>query len=105
MNTSDPSGDEARLGRLLREARTAPALPPRFQENVWRRIEDAESPDSAFAWLESLISQLLRPRFALAALTVLILTGTMLGTHAGKQAVRQTQQARYLASVAPDTLH
>ena len=98
---------DAKLGALLRESRVAPALPPRFQENVWRRIEDAEAPvpsRSRWFWLDALAALVLRPRFALAAVTVLIVAGALLGVRDGSQIARQDAQARYVAVVAPDSL-
>ena len=99
---------DAKLGALLRESRVAPALPPRFQENVWRRIEDAEAPvvpsTSRLSWLDALAARVLRPRFALATVTVLIVAGALLGVRDGSQIARQDAQARYVAVVAPDSL-
>jgi hypothetical protein len=98
---------DEKLGALLRESRTSPALPPRFQENVWRRIEDAESPvksGNSIAWLEALVALVLRPRFAYATVAALMLSGILLGAHSGAQIARHDAEARYVASVAPDSL-
>jgi hypothetical protein len=46
----------------------------------------------------------LRPRFAYATVATLVLAGALLGTYQGAQTARQTEQARYLAAVAPDAL-
>jgi hypothetical protein len=108
MNEEIPSSDEAGLSALLREARVTPALPPRFQENVWRRIEHAEEPAAASAespWLERLARRLVRPRLAFAAAAVLVLMGVGLGWNNGEQLARNGAQARYLAAVAPNALH
>ena len=98
---------DARLGALLRESRVSPALPPRFQEGVWRRIEEAAAPTKStggIAWLDALITLVLRPRFALATATVLIAAGALLGVRDGNQMAHQDAQARYLAMVAPNSL-
>ena len=82
-------------------------MPPRFRENVWRRIEEAEAPatnTSHLDWLETLAALVLRPRLALAAATALILAGALLGMREGSQMARQDAQARYLSSVAPGSL-
>jgi hypothetical protein len=103
----NPDPNDARLGTLLRATRAAPALPPRFQEGVWRRIEEADAPALStgnIAWLDALAALVLRPRFALAAATVLIVAGALLGAREGSQAVKQDAQARYLAAVAPHSL-
>ena len=98
---------DEKLGALLRESRTSPALPPRFQENVWRRIEDAGAPVTsreAVTWLEAFVALLLRPRFAYATVAVLMLGGILLGTYSGVQTARHDAEARYVASVAPSSL-
>ena len=96
MNT-----DEIKLSALLRVARPAPELPPRFQQNVWRRIEDAEAPAPSGSWLDALAAFILRPRFALAAAAVLLLAGVLAGTVEGHQLAHHDAQMNYLASVAP----
>ena len=109
MNKENINPDDARLGALLREAsRTAgPELPPRFQEGVWRRIEEAAAPVKApggIAWLDALAALVLRPRLALATAAVLMVAGAMLGVRDGNQMAHQDAQARYLAVVAPNSL-
>jgi hypothetical protein len=99
MNT-----DDAKLRELLQASRVSPSLPPRFQENVWRRIENAEAPAKSESWLDALGALVLRPRFAYATVTALVLAGALLGAHEGKQTARQDAQARYLAMVAPISL-
>jgi hypothetical protein len=96
--------NDAQLSALLHAARRSPALPPRFQENVWQRIESGDSPPNTVSWLNALAALVLRPKFALATAALLMLAGAWLGTHEGSQAVRQDAQSRYLASVMPDSL-
>ena len=96
--------NDARLSALLRAARPAPALPPRFQEDVWRRIEAAPVTVPAAHWLETLAAWILRPRHAVATAALLLLAGAMLGAPEGSQAVRQDAQARYLANSMLDSL-
>ena len=107
MNKQDFNPDKARLGALLREARATPSLPPRFQENVWRRIESAEAakiPVNENNWLDALVSWVFRPRLAFAVVAVLMLMGVGLGWNRGEQLARQDARARYLAAVAPNSL-
>ena len=99
MNT-----DDSNLSALLRESRATPALPPRFQQNVWRRIGDAEAPAKPASWLDAFATLILRPRFALVAATALVLAGVFMGAMAGAQDVRHDAQTRYVASVAPNSL-
>jgi hypothetical protein len=107
MNTENINPEDARLGALLRASRTAPALPPRFQEDVWRRIEEADAPvksTGGIAWLDALVALVLRPRLALATAAVLMVAGALLGVRDGSQMAHQAAQARYLAAVAPHSL-
>ncbi len=100
----NPNPEAAKLGALLREVRVSPGLPPRFQQNVWRRIEDAESPVKPTSWIDALAAFALRPRLAFAATAALVLVGVLLGAIEGAQAARHDAQARYIASVAPNSL-
>jgi hypothetical protein len=80
-------------------------LHPRFQEGVWRRIEEREIPATIrVGWLDALVLRTLRPRFALAAAVVLVAAGSVVGARQGNQAAHQDAQTRYVASVAPNSL-
>jgi hypothetical protein len=92
---------DQKLTALLRNERPASELPPRFQQNVWRRIEDAEAPEKSASWLDALAALILRPRFAYAAAAILLLAGALAGTMEGRQLARHDAQMNYLASVAP----
>ena len=96
--------EEVQLQALLRESRATPALPPHFQQNVWRRIEDAESAAPSATWLDALAALILRPRFAYAAAAALLLSGVILGVQEGRHVARHDAQMNYLASVAPHSL-
>ncbi len=108
MNKENNNPEDMKLSALLRESRSAPALPPRFQEGVWRRIEEAAAPGQSaggIAWLDALAALVLRPRLALATAAVLMVAGALLGVRDGGQMAKQDAQARYLAAVAPNSLH
>jgi hypothetical protein len=106
MNKENLNPDDAKLGSLLRESRVTPQLPPRFQENVWRRIADSETAKAAdlVTWVDSLLALVLRPRLAFAALAVLVIVGAAIGAREGTQEARHEAQVRYVASVAPNSL-
>jgi hypothetical protein len=104
MNENHNQSEDTPLGALLRQARVSPELPPRFQQNVWRRIEAAEAPVKTETWLDALAALILRPRFALAAAAVLLLAGVLAGTFDGRQLARHDAEMTYLASVAPHVL-
>jgi hypothetical protein len=103
MNDENIHSD-AKLGALLRASRGAPALPPHFEENVWRRIEDTEAPEKSVSWLDAVAALVMRPRFAYATVTALVLAGVLLGAHEGTQIAKQDAEARYVALVAPNSL-
>jgi hypothetical protein len=106
MKSNNTEPDDARLGALLREARTTPTLPPRFQESVWRRIEHSdESKTYSPSWLDALATWILRPQLAFALAAVLVLMGVGLGWNSGERLARSEAQARYVAAVAPNALH
>lgn len=96
------------LRTLLREARPAPHLPPRFQESVWRRLETEDAPitrPTSLGWLQRWTERLLLPRFALASLALLLVAGGLTGFVSSADLVKQQAQERYLSAVAPNILH
>ena len=107
MNEQIQPNDD-RLRALLREARPAPALPPRFQESVWRRIEHSQAPaartPALWARLDRWVERLLAPRFALASLAFLLAAGGLTGVMTSAGTSKQLAQERYLSAVAPNTL-
>ena len=108
MKEPRSSSEETKLRELLHHARPTAELPPRFQENVWRRIEQAESSGAATAadnWLNVVAGWLVRPRLAFAVATMLVLVGVGFGLNNGAQQARAEAQARYIAVVAPNALH
>jgi hypothetical protein len=106
MNEQNLNPDDRKFGALLRESRVSPSLPPRFQEGVWRRIENADRDIVAdnFPWLEGLLRRVLRPRLALATVAALMLLGVLLGVREGAETARHADQARYLDAVAHSVL-
>ena len=108
MKENDLNHNDAPLSTLLRAARPTPSLPPRFQENVWRRVEQAEASGAVMEsgrWLNAVANWLVRPRLAFAVATMLVLVGVGLGLNHGVQQARADAQARYVAAVAPSVLH
>ena len=108
MNETHQFPEDLNLRTQLRAAKPSPDLPPRFQENVWRRIESGESAGKQSAdptWLEALAALLLRPRFAVATAALLVIAGGLWGVRDGTEFARKDAQARYVAAVAPGALH
>ena len=101
--SKNPNPDPA-LRTLLREAMPGPALPPRFVESVWHRIERveaAELPASSPSWLDRLASLVLQPRLALATVAVVVVAGTLLGFLTAGDQARDAARASYVTAVTP----
>lgn len=98
--------DDQRLRKLLVAARPAVGLPPRFKQEVWRRIErtEASGQGTAGSWLEALLGRLLRPRILLAGAAALVIVSAAAGAVENSVATRAAARAQYIASVAPNTL-
>ena len=104
MNPPEPDTDDPKLTSLLRQAHPDPALPPRFQEGVWRRLERAERPTTATTspgWFTRLLRNLRHPALAAAGLALVMLAGFSLGLRDGAGQVRRAEQIRYVAAVSP----
>jgi len=104
MNTPNQEPADGKLSSLLRESRPSPGLPPRFQENVWQRIDRKEHP-AAVGWLEALAALIVKPRFAVASVCALLLAGALLGSLNGTAHARHDAQERYVSAVAMTMAH
>jgi len=98
--------NQTQLERALQEWRVTTPLPPRFQEQVWKRIERAEVPsltlwDAMRAWFTMAFA---RPAFAIAYVGVLLVAGLALGfvqaSHKAASWDRQLE-ARYVQTIDP----
>jgi hypothetical protein len=86
----------------LQEAHPAPALPPRFQESVWQRIDQQSGRRSASPdWLSRLAGLVIRPQFITGGLAVVMFAGVMLGVLRHETSPEEVSRARYLAKVDP----
>ena len=106
MNSNEPFEYDKPLRKILSEWRVNAALPPRFQERVWKRIENAEmqSPNLWTAIWKRLAAMLPRPAFAAAYIAALVLIGAAAGYQQGQsktEQVKSDMQARYVQMVDP----
>lgn len=104
MNPPDPNLSDPELRALLRGAHPAPALPPRFQEGVWQRLERAErkaEATSPLGWLDQFVRRVLRPAYATAGLAALMLAGTWFGIRSGDGQAYRAERTRYVAAISP----
>ena len=86
MKNNEPGNNDEALRKVLSEWRTEVSLPPRFQEAVWRRIEQAERKQATTAtpsvwavvadWIETVLP---RPAIAASCLVVLLAIGAATG--------------------------
>ena len=95
------------LRGLLHEWRVSAPLPPRFEEQVWRRIARAEDQApvpwwmALFAWLQM---PLPRPALSVAVLLIFLTTGLIMGYwQAENRSVQlnSTLSTRYVQSIDP----
>lgn len=105
MNAILSNEDDARLSKLLREWKVEAALPPRFQERVWRCIERAEVHPNlwrVFArWVESAFN---RPALAVSYVAVLLFIGLAAGYVRAQDTSAQAEarwRTAYVQSVDP----
>ena len=91
MKTKEPGNHDEALDRLLKNWRVDASLPPRFQEAVWRRIEQAKRMPSPAAlpvwdviahWLGAMLP---RPALAASYVTVLLAIGVTVGWTQARQ--------------------
>ena len=109
MKSNNPHGDDAPLDALLQEWKPKPSLPPRFQEQVWRRIERSEAAPAPTVTLAQLFAawlatKLPRPALATAYVAVLLVIGASVGwSQARHETARVTTElgARYAQAVDP----
>ncbi len=107
MKPNHETENDERFRSVLREWKVDVSLPPRFQEQVWQRIQRTEADASVNLWSALghwIETTFRRPAFAMSYVTVLLLAGLTTGyVHAqDKSAQAQSQwRAMYVQSVDP----
>jgi hypothetical protein len=105
MRPENPIQNDEALNRALREWKVEAALPPRFREEVWRRIEHREVPEPAWlAFLRRLSAAFARPSLAVSYVTVLLLAGLLVGywqVRVARAHLGETMGARYVQMIDP----
>ena len=110
MKTNKPNRDDAPLDALLHEWKALPPLPPRFRDEVWRRIERTATPaPGPSVTLATLLANLIatklpRPALATAYLTILFAIGAGVGWNQARhetERVTSNLRARYAQTVDP----
>ena len=88
MKTTDPGDHDEALRKVLKEWRSEAPLPPRFQEQVWQRIESAQTRTASSVWavLAHWIGAVLpRPALAASYLAILLTIGVTAGWAQARQ--------------------
>lgn len=109
MKTHHPGDSDNVFRGLLKEWKVETPLPPRFQEQVWRRVEREEArPAAVSSWWATfqrwIANALPRPALAAAYVAVLLAAGAGVGwTQARHESSRVSNQLglRYVRSVDP----
>ena len=95
------------LRQVLHQWKVDAPLPPRFQEQVWRRIDRSGTQVQAPAWVllwRRLNAALARPSLAVSYVTLLLLTGLLAGywqVHVTRAQADENMGARYVQLVDP----
>ena len=107
MKPKQEPESELSLNKVLRQWTVDAPLPPRFQEQVWQRIERTESDvalplrTAILGWLENLLP---RPKLAYSYAAVLLALGIAAGAWAAQTQNTRTEASlgsRYLQSIDP----
>jgi len=110
MNTDQPGHENETLRALLKEWKaTSSSLPPGFQDQVWRRIERAETQPIIpvplwTVWTNWIGAVLPRPALAAAYVAVFLAMGATFGWVQARhetERVRGSLSAQYVRSVDP----
>jgi hypothetical protein len=103
----DPEQNDASLDKCLQSWRVTASLPPRFQEQVWHRIEQAETGREIplLAALQNLAGLFLTHRAWVASyLTLALVVGLALGFHQAREETSSLSAnlgQRYVQSLDP----
>jgi len=106
MKSDQPIENDKSLRQVLGAWRVDAALPSRFQEQVWDRIESREQLASGtwmtvWQWLTALST---RPAFAGACLAIFLAVGVSAGYESGQSKTAHIKfdlQARYIQMIDP----
>jgi hypothetical protein len=109
MDPEKSTDNDQRLSDLLRDWQVTTKLPPRFQEQVWQRIERLDRRSEVLPQVRKLMAYwigalLPRPAAAPCYVTILLVIGAGAGWFQARQGVTRVGDelgARYVHSVDP----
>ena len=109
MNSRIPPENDAAMRALLQEWQPRCQLPPRFQEDVWRRIAHAEARSSWASRINQVLTMWLtdrlpRPASAIVYVAFLLVVGAGAGLSEARQETARVHDilgARYAQAVDP----
>ena len=107
MKPDNPLQSDEDLRQVLYHWKVDAHLPPRFQEQVWRRIERGQEQIQVPVWVllwQRLSAALARPSLAVSYVTVLLVAGLLAGYWQARVSRAQADEdmgARYVQLVDP----
>ena len=107
MKPNHSPEDEGRLREVLAIWKVDATPPPRFEERVWKRIEQRETQPTVGAWaqlLNQIAASLAKPRLAVSYVTILLAAGLLVGFWQGQLAKARAAEnlsARYVQLLDP----
>jgi hypothetical protein len=109
MNTNQSGPEHEHLRALLKEWKATASLPPGFQEQVWRRIKQAEAQPGISVpfwstWANWIATMLPRPALATAYVAALLAIGATVGWAQARQETERVSDhlsVRYVRSLDP----
>ncbi len=110
MKSEDSTEQDLALRAVLAEWEIKEPLPPRFQEQVWRRIARVEEPGPAQVWTQVaqwIARAFAQPSLAVSYLTMLLVAGLLAGYLQGRQDNNRAQHelsTRYVQMMSPYAL-
>lgn len=107
MNPTSSSEDDGAFRKLLGAWKVNTPLPPRFDEQVWKRIDRTGSSASAGLWIvfvAALGRAFARPSQAVAYAAILLMAGSLGGywqARAGNERTAEDLRVRYVQMMDP----
>ena len=107
MNSQNENNAEALVERALRDWKIKEPLPPRFHDQVWRRIErtEAEAAEGFWVQLTRWVNRTFaKPSLAVSYITLLLLAGLLAGywqARVEKTRTVESLSSRYVQMIDP----
>ena len=107
MKSENPTQSDAALRQVLHQWKVDINLPPRFQEQIWRRIERSEPQPQVPGWLlliHRFATAMAHPSLAVSYVTILTVAGLLAGywlARVTRAHLDETLSSRYVQMLDP----